>query len=189
MTRLARLALTLLIAASAPPALAQEDAAPRIAAQQEAMRKLAMLDGVWRGTAKHYGRGGVVEVTQTERVGPLLDGAIRVVEGRAYDSDGKTQFNAFGVISYDPATRAYSMHTNALGHTATVPLTPTPDGFRWELPRGPGVARYVATVKDGRWREVGDFELPGRAPIRIVEMELERIGDSDWPSEGAIPPS
>lgn len=188
MTKTFGFALALLMTASAP-ALAQEDPAPLIAEQKAAMAKLAMLDGVWRGTAKHFGRGGVTEMVHTERVGPLLDGAIRVVEGRGYDAEGKTVFNAFGVISYDAAADAFSMHTNAMGRAATIPLTVTADGFRWELRRGPGTVRYAATVKDGRWHEVGDFELPGRQPIRIIEMTLERVGDSSWPADGAVPPS
>ena len=44
-------------------------------------------------------------ITQTERIGPFLDGSVRVIEGRGYDADGKVAFNSFGTISYNPATR------------------------------------------------------------------------------------
>jgi len=43
-------------------------------------------------------------------------------------------------------------------------------------------------VKDGRWTEVGDRIAPGRDPVRFFEMKLQRVGDSEWPGAGAIPP-
>jgi hypothetical protein len=47
--------------------------------------------------------------------------------------------------------------------------------------------RYTATIKDGKWRELGDRVLPGKDPFRFYEMELTRVGDSDWPAAGAVP--
>jgi len=37
-------------------------------------------------------------------------------------------------------------------------------------------------------REVGDRLLPGREPSRFFEMNLQRVGDTDWPAGGAIGP-
>jgi hypothetical protein len=54
--------------------------------------------------------------------------------------------------------------------------------------RGPGLIRYTAVVKDGTWTEVGDRIAPGREPVRFFEMKLTRVGDSDWPSAGAVAP-
>lgn len=48
--------------------------------------------------------------------------------------------------------------------------------------------RYTAVVKDGHWHEVGDNLLPGKPPQRFFEMTLQRVGDSQWPGAGAIPP-
>src|SRR5215831_18289003 len=84
-------------------ALAQGPPNPEklIAAQREAMKRLAFMDGVWRGPAwTILPSGDKSTVTQTERIGPFLDGSVKVMEGRAYDSDGKVPFNAFGTISY-----------------------------------------------------------------------------------------
>ena len=47
-------------------------------------------------------------ITQTERIGSFLDGSVKVIEGRGYEPDGRVGFNAFGTISYNPATRAYT---------------------------------------------------------------------------------
>ena len=48
--------------------------------------------------------------------------------------------------------------------------------------------RYTCVVKDGVWHEVGDRIVPGKEPVRFFEMTLKRVGDTSWPSEGAIPP-
>ncbi len=48
--------------------------------------------------------------------------------------------------------------------------------------------RYTAVVKDGVWHEVGDRLVAGGEPARVFEMTLQRVGDTDWPSAGAIGP-
>jgi hypothetical protein len=172
-------------------AIAQERASPAtlIAAQREAMPRLAFMDGVWRGPAWTIQPSGEKhEITQTERIGPMLDGSVKVIEGKGYDRDGKVTFNAFATISYDVATKVYTMHSNALGHVGDFVVTPTPDGFTWEIPAGPVTIRYTAVVKDGAWREVGDRVLSGQDPVRFFEMNLRRVGDTDWPAGGAISP-
>ena len=162
------------------------DPASRIAAQREAMRALAFMDGEWRGRAEVD--GGRRSVVHTERAGPLLDGSVRVVEGRSYDETGATAFNAFGIISYDPVRRTYSMHSYAMGFAGDFPLEVRPDGYSWTQPMGPGSSiRYTATVRDGEWREVGERVTDGAAPVRTFEMRLRRIGDSAWPGHGAVP--
>lgn len=172
-------------------ALAQgrPDPAQVIAAQQEAMVRLSFMDGVWRGPAwTMLPSGDKHAITQTERIGPFLDGVVKVIEGRGYEQDGKSTFNAFGTISYDPTTRAYTLHSYAQGHVGDFALTPTSDGFIWEIPAGAMKIRYSATIKDGVWREVGDRVLAGQEPIRFFEMNLKRVGDTTWPAAGAISP-
>lgn len=172
-------------------ALAQgrPDPAQVIAAQQEAMVRLSFMDGVWRGPAwTMLPSGDKHAITQTERIGPFLDGAVKVIEGRGYEQDGKSTFNAFGTISYDPTTRAYTLHSYAQGHVGDFALTPTSDGFIWEIPAGAMKIRYSTTIKDGVWREVGDRVLAGQEPIRFFEMNLKRVGDTTWPAAGAISP-
>lgn len=181
---------TLFVLAAPAAALAQGRPDPQalLAAQREAMQKLAMMDGEWRGTATMILPSGEKRVlTQTERVGPMLGGAVRAIEGRGYEPDGRTSFNAFAVISYEPGTKVFSMRSYAGGHAGDFTVTPTADGFTWEIPAGPATIRYTATIKDGVWREFGDRVVPGRDPVRFIEMDLKRIGDSDWPAGGAVP--
>jgi hypothetical protein len=165
------------------------DPAALLKAQREAMKPLAYMDGVWRGPAWTILDSGVKHtVTQAERIGPFLDGAVKVIEGRGYNEDGTVGFNAFGTISYNPATRAYTLHSYAQGMAGDFTFKLNADGYVWEIPAGPGVIRYTAVVKDGAWREVGDQIFPGKEPVRFFEMNLKRIGDTDWPRAGAVPP-
>jgi len=177
-----------LLALAAPASAQFPDPAPRIAAQREALARLAGMDGVWRGPAWSLTPAGRQEMLQTERIGPMLGGAIRVMEGRGYAADGSVRFNAFGVVSYDPDRRAYTLTTFALGHSLTVPLTLTETGYIWEAPAGPGaVIRYTATIGNGTWHEYGERIAPGQPPLRVVELNLRRVSDTDWPGAGAVP--
>jgi hypothetical protein len=164
------------------------DPATLIAAQREALTRLAAMDGVWRGPAwTILPSGEKHNITQTERIGPFLDGSIKVIEGRGYSADGSVGFNAFGIIYYDPATQVYTLHSHAQGQVGDFVIKPTTDGYVWEIPAGPMTIRYTATIKDGTLREVGDRLVPGKEPVRFFEMNLKRVGNTDWPAAGAIP--
>ncbi|GGC63874.1 DUF1579 domain-containing protein [Undibacterium terreum] len=165
------------------------DSAALIAAQRAAMQPLAILDGIWRGPAwTILPSGEKHNITQTERMGSFLDGSVKVIEGRGYEADGRVSFNAFGTISYDPATKAYTLHSYAMGQSGDFPIVPSADGYEWTIPAGPGTTiHYKATVKDGVLHEVGDRVVVGKEPFRFFEMTLKRIGDTDWPAAGAVP--
>lgn len=169
------------------PGQAKHDPAAAIAAQKEAMARFSFMDGEWRGSAwTLLPTGEKVEITQTERAGPFLDGAVRVVEGRGYEADGSVGFNALGILSFDLATKSYKLRSYAQGRSGDFDVTPDESGFTWTIPAGPATIRYTATVKDGTWTEVGDHLAPGRDPVRFFEMNLVRIGDSDWPAADPV---
>lgn len=189
--RLETLFLAMAAIAVSFPALGQGRPDPKelIAAQREAMMPLAHMDGIWRGPAwTILGSGEKLNMTQTERVGPFLDASVKVIEGRGYGADGKVSFNAFAIISYSPEKQSYVMRSYAMGHVGDFALKPTGDGFVWEIPAGPVTIRYTAVIKDGTWREVGDRITPGKEPIRFFEMNLKRVGNTDWPTGGAVDP-
>ena len=182
-------AMIVLSTASATFGQGRPDTAALMAAQREAMKPLAFMDGVWRGPAWTILQSGEKHnVTQTERIGPFLGGTIKLIEGRGYNEDGTVGFNAFAIVSYDPANKTYSLHSHAMGQSGDFALKTTADGYVWEIPAGPMTIRYTAVIKDGAWREVGDRIMPGKDPVRFFEMNLKRISDSDWPGAGAISP-
>ena len=61
------------------PRSARTDPAALSAAQHDAMAKLAMMDGVWRGTAWSMTPSGRHDVVHTERVGPFLGGFLLLI--------------------------------------------------------------------------------------------------------------
>lgn len=187
--RLAALLVATTIALPLPAsAQGQPDPATLIAGQKTAMEKFARMDGVWRGPAwTILPSGDKHSITQTERIGPFLDGSIKVIEGRGYEPDGRVGFNAFGVISYSAETKSYRIRSHAQGRYGDFAIVPTDDGYRWEIPAGPMTIRYVAVIKDGTLKEVGDRIVPGKDPVRFFEMTLTRVGDTDWPSGNAVP--
>ena len=189
MHKLAAFAFTFVAVTGSTTILAQGRPNPAvlIAAQREAMAVFAAMDGVWRGPAwTILPSGEKHSITQTERIGPFLDGSVKVIEGRGYDAEGKVSFNAFGTISYNATTRAYTLHSHAMGNVGDFAITPTANGYVWEIPAGPMTIRYTAMIKGDNFREVGDQIQPGKEPVRFFEMTLKRIGDTKWPAEGAV---
>ena len=75
-----------------------------------------------------------------------------------------------------------------MGHSGTFPLTVTDTGYVWEMPAGPGVVRYTATIQGDSFVEVGEFLMPGQPARQTFRMDLVRQGDSAWPAEGAVQP-
>lgn len=191
LSRPLRLALVVVALAAAPPTvLAQVPMQPAgSAAQREAIGALDFLDGEWRGEAVVHSPGGSITLTQTERVGPMLGGSIKVIEGRGYAADGSTHFNAMATVSWDARNNRYGFRSYANGYSGDYPFERTEDGFRWETPAGPNAKiQYVAVVKDGTWHEVGDYVVEGQPPRRMIEMRLTRVGDSAWPAANPVAP-
>ncbi len=183
-------AVLLIAGAAAPVAGAQVPAqAAGTAAQRDALAALDFLDGEWRGEAVIMGPEGRETLVQTERVGSLLGGSIKVIEGRGYAADGSTGFNAMAVLSWDEREGRYRFRSWANGYSGDYPFERTEDGFRWSTPAGPNARiEYVATIRDGTWHEVGSYVAEGQPPRPVIDMRLTRIGDSDWPAAGAVSP-
>ena len=181
---------TLALVAAASFAQTPPDATALLDAQREGMKRLSRMDGVWRGRATTLlPNGDQRSITQTERIGPFLGGTVKVIEGRGYDGGGQVVFNAFGIVSFDPASQKYSIRSYAQGRQGDFPFRPTDDGYTWEVPAGPGAfVRYTATIRDNQLREIGERVAGGAAPVRVFEMVLERVGDTRWPEDGAVGP-
>jgi len=176
---------------TAVPALAQgpPDPGPLLAAERAAMDKLSFMDGVWRGPSWTIRASGEKHTaTQTERIGPFLDGAVKVIEGRGYGKGDSVTFNALGIVSYDPARKAYALHSYAMGMAGDFAFAAADSGYSWEIPAGPVTIRYTAVVRRGKWHEIGERVVPGGDAVQFFEMNLVRVGNSTWPAAGTVPP-
>lgn len=116
----------------------------------------------------------------------MLDGSVRLIEGRGYEADGSLAFNAFAILSFDPDQKALSMRSYAMGRSGDFPVKLTTSGFQWELSAGPATIRYSVTIEGESWREIGERIVPGQPPRKILEMTLTRLGDCAWPAAGAV---
>jgi hypothetical protein len=154
------------------------------------MAKLSFMRGIWAGHASGSTREGVhYSVRQTERMGTMLGGDVVVIEGRGYNADNSTGFNAFAVVSWNPYTDKYEMRSYAQGFAGTFELKLTPGGYTWEIPSGPhAIVRFTATVTKDTWHEMGEYVAEGAAPVKNFEMTLKRTGDTDWPLGTPVAP-
>lgn len=167
----------------------QAQEAMKPATNSAAIAKLDAMKGVWKGQAKGMTQNGPFEVTQTERIGPMLGGDVLVIEGRGYAADGTLAFNAFGVVSWSNETSSYEFRAYNGGHVGTFPWKLTATGAEWEIPMGPGT-KIVSTITltDDTWHEVQAFVADGQPPRQFMEMTLKRVADTDWPAAGAVQP-
>ena len=150
--------------------------------QRAAMAKLAWMDGVWRGPAITRMPNGEHRVTQTERIGTMLDGTIRVMEGKGFNPDGSIGFNAFAILSFDPTRGAYTLHSHTGGRVGDFALEASAKGYVWTIPIGGAAIRYTASLEGDTWTEIGERVVTGQAPQRFFEMHLRRVGDTNWPA-------
>jgi len=160
-------------------------------AQISPMAKLDVMKGVWKGQAKGYGLGGKpYQVTQTERVGPMNGGDLLVIEGRGYGDDKALQFNAFGVVSWNPQTQGYEFRAYNSGYAVTAPFKLDGEVGQWEMPAGSNaVVRFTLDFSTpGVWHETGQYVASGQPARPILDMTLQRVGDTDWPTAGAVQP-
>ena len=186
-------AVTLMIAAVPAWTAQSADAltpAQMIAAQQQAMKNLPPLDGVWRGSGWMIDQPGETprQMTMTYRVGPVLDRTIKVIEIRGYLADGGLGFHAFNMISFDPQKRAYVMNARAAGRSGAFGFELAPGGYVWRIGGADAGLRYTGSIVDGVWKESSQAIAPGRDAVAMSEFTLKRIGDTGWPDEGAIAP-
>jgi len=177
------------LACVAVPAVAQQMDPAVAAAQREQMSHLDWMNGEWVGTAEiMVGMGQTRTLRHTERIGPMLGGLIKVIEGHSYEANGDTGFNAFAVVSWDDEQDRYVMRSYVGGMSGDFPLETTPTGWKWSTPSRGGEVHYE-TVHDGdSWTETGDFVAPGREPMRVITLRLHRTADTDWPAAGAVAP-
>ncbi|MDP3740532.1 MAG: hypothetical protein Q8R02_24310 [Hyphomonadaceae bacterium] len=178
-------------APSAPVKQAKTQAGPskRVLAQHEAMKALAFLDGEWRGPSKLLRKEGWTPMVQTERAGTMLDGTVRMIESRGYETGGRQSFNTLAIISYDPDSKSYSMRSYSAGRWGDYPLDVTANGFAWEVPSNrQTIIRYEAVVKNGVWTQTATRVPEKGEPEKYVEFSAKRVRNGSWPAGGALSP-
>jgi hypothetical protein len=182
----------LVVMASLSPApvmevtLVQPDraAAPGIAAQRDAMKKLEWLVGDWEGPAKFdAGRGGAEDtwtpVRQSEVVKMKLGGRVLLVEGTGRAKMGgeeRVLFEALATVSYDPDSKTYKMRAFAPDGEVDPMIEVGDKSVVWSFAVRNGRFRYTVKLDEsGRWTEIGERSSDdGKTWTKFVDMVLEK---------------
>ncbi|MEL7541322.1 MAG: DUF1579 domain-containing protein [Pseudomonadota bacterium] len=151
---------------------------------------LSFMFGEWVGEASGYTQSGPFAITQTERVGPMLDGDAVVIEGRGYAETGETMFNAFAVVSQTAAEGGWEMRSYAQGRAGTFPFELTDTGYVWSVPAGPNASMvYTAIFNDDVWQQIGEYTPMDGEPRQTFQMTLTRTSQTDWPASNPVSPT
>ncbi len=173
-------ALLLLLTSAA--GLGQDGKAPT--AQLEAMKKLSLLVGEWKGESwTEFVPGKKNTSVGTETVQSKLGGLLLVIDGVhkrkvGNEETGEIAHSAFGVISYDEKAKKYRFqaYTNRGGYTeAEAKVADGKLEWGFNIPNF-GDVRYTVTVNEkGQWLEIGEVSTDGKQWRRVFEMKLERV--------------
>jgi hypothetical protein len=150
---------------------------PNVAAQREAMKKLAFLVGTWSGDAIVIrGPGDPIKVRQTEEVQYKLNGLVLLIEGTGRNlSTGDVMFNALATIAYDDTANAYRFRAHNDGRYLDTDLKVSTNGFEWGYKAGPAVVGFVMRLTEkGEWLETGDVTMGTNPPQKTFEMTVRR---------------
>jgi hypothetical protein len=150
----------------------------------ETLRPLSYLVGQWEGPAWYMTPdGNRVDVIQTEDVFAGAGGHVLVVQGTGYlrqedGSPGAAQFNALGVISFDPESGRHYVDAFNEGRHIRTEVVPTEDGFEWGFEAGGRTVRYVTRMEDdgNRWVETGHVLVGPDRWVPFVELNVSRVG-------------
>jgi len=150
---------------------------------------LSFMFGEWVGDASGFSQTGPYAITQTERVGPILEGDAVVIEGRGYSEAGETMFNAFAVVSKTASDGGWEMRSYAQGRAGTFPFELTETGYVWSVPAGPNARMiYTAHFDDDVWQQTGQYTPEQGEPRQTFQMTLTRTSNTDWPAGDPVSP-
>lgn len=160
---------------SGVPLVAQQSPGS-VAAQREAMQKLAFLQGRWSGPVTIVrGPGESLHLTQSEDVQYKLGGLVMLIQGKSTGADGKGEFEALATVAFDDATGTYRFRAYNDGHYVDTELTVLADGFSWGMQAGPAhVVNTMHLTGKGEWQETTEVTFGGNPPRHSVDMLLER---------------
>ena len=173
------LAIAMLLAFASPSFAQVTDGAAPLEAL--ASHPVSQLVGDWRGSGwamqpdrTHH------EFEAVERARWNLAGTAIIIEGYGFldDETGARQVghDAFALVTWDEETETVKFHARRAGEafqTYDMIWDEDREALTWELQ--PNRVRFIITVKNGVWRETGEFSPDGGENwMEFLEMTLER---------------
>lgn len=158
---------TLCLHAQMPPSKTKEVAAK--------MTLLPIQAGEWTGVGVQQFGPNRYEVDQYEKITPMLDGTVLLIEGIGKDK-GTIRHHAVATLSYDPATQKYLFRSFKDGYVVDAETELKADGsFVWSMQNARGTTRYIVRMVNGVWLETGEFTTDGgKTWTAFLDMKLQK---------------
>lgn len=146
------------------------------------MKKLAYLEGRWKGEAITTERNGTkTKITQEENIQFKLDGTVLLIEGTGRDPEsGNVVFNALAVVSYDEQAQAYKFRSYLMNGSMTDAYFKVlaDNTFEWgfDIANG-GKIRFDIVLDPTKktWHEKGSFSPDGKTWYPYIELNLTKL--------------
>lgn len=152
---------------------------PDVNLQREAMKKLGFLVGQWSGTGRMLrATGEWIDITQSERVEYKPDGLLLVIEGVGRSSDGRPVLQAYGIASYDDATKKYYMRAFNDGRwlETETELSDNGKGLTWGFTVGDIRTKSTMRLTDsGEWTESHEITIGSQPSRKFMELTVRRV--------------
>ena len=144
---------------------------------KDAIKKIAFIEGQWEGKAEATtGRDQTHVLDQHEKVELHLDGKLIRIEGKGY-KEGKLEFNAFAIITFDETKQEYEMQSwlSTGEKTDAYVLVHGEKKWEWGFDLPQGKIRYLITLNEkGQWSEKGEYSPNGEVWYPSFNMLLTK---------------
>lgn len=173
MKNLIKTMVFLAVAAWSTEIYAQPDFSAEVKAK---MQSLDFMVGDWEGSGWAMTPSGKENTEVKESITYALNGTILQVNGLG-TKENKVVHEAFGVITFNPFTKAYGMDAYvAKGMKTAATVEILDEGkIKWYFKAGPNMTiKYMLTVEDGIWTEIGERSMDGENWQQFFEMTLKK---------------
>lgn len=149
-------------------------------ARLDAMRKIAFLEGAWKGEGWIQMGPQKTTFRSSETVTRKFDGLVLLVEGRHTSGPAGSErvvHDALGVFTSTDDGSGYSIHTWLANGRGGIHKGEWKDGaFVWGMENAmQGKVRYTIRLDaQGRWHETGESSRDGVAWTQFFEMTLAK---------------
>ena len=145
----------------------------------DAMERLRLLDGAWKGSGWMQMGPQRHEFHQTEAVRFHANGTVVTIDGRGTNAEDSTEVihQAFAVVSFDQQAGKYLMRAiRADGNHVDADFEVHEDGsITWGFSHPmAGRIRYIIKIDAESWTETGEMSRDGETWMPFLEMQLEK---------------
>ncbi|MCX6225076.1 MAG: hypothetical protein NTV01_10080 [Bacteroidia bacterium] len=160
--------------------LLAQQANPEVVARKiDAMQKMNRLEGRWHGKGWiRKGQGEPKWFDQREDVVYKLNGLLLLIEGTGTNpGTDQVVFNAFAMMSYDPAKEQYNFLSHTLdGNSANTTGHWEGEKFIWgfNIPQGGSIRFTMNLETPGQWQESGEYSPDQKTWYKYLEMSLTK---------------